>query len=193
MIDIFENYIRTQADLSEDNIRHISGLAFTRKLRRNEFLFRAGEISRNKVFVASGLLRIFGMTPDGNEHILQFAPEFHWMVDGESYDQGTPSLYNIDAVEPSELLLWTKPDFDGLMTSIPQLKNFSEHLISRNTYLGRRRLLTALSATPEQKYQDFAQTFPDLLSRLPLRMIAAYLGMSLKTLNRARLAQLQRS
>jgi CRP-like cAMP-binding protein len=193
MIDIFENYLRTQTDLGEDNIRHISGLAFTRKLRRNEFLFHEGEISRNKVFVTSGLLRIFGMTPDGNEHILQFAPEFHWMVDAESYDQGTPSIYNVDAVEPSELLLWAKTDFDGLMVSIPQLKKFSEHLISHHTYLGRRRLLTALSATPEQKYQDFIYAFPHLLNRLPLRMIAAYLGMSLKTLNRVRLAQLQRS
>lgn len=192
MIDTFENYLRTQTDLSEDEIHHASGLAFTRKLRRNEFLFHEGEISRNKVFVAKGLLRIFGMTPDGNEHILQFSPELNWTVDAESYDQGVPSLYNIDAVEPSELLLWTKPDFDRLMADIPQLKKFSEQLISRNTYLGRRRLLITLSATPEQKYQDFVQAFPDLLPRLPLRMIAAYLGMSLKTLNRVRQAQLQR-
>jgi CRP/FNR family transcriptional regulator len=53
-------------------------------------------------------------------------------------------------------------------------------------------LFTALSATPEEKYEEFVRTFPDLLSRLPLHMIAAYLGISLKTLTRIRAAQLHR-
>ncbi|OCX52286.1 cyclic nucleotide-binding protein [Mucilaginibacter sp. PPCGB 2223] len=193
MITAFENYLRQETSLSDADIHQISSLAIRRKLRRNEFLFREGEVCRHKVFVISGLLRIFGMTPDGGEHILQFSPETTWTIDAESYDRQTPSIYNIDAVEPSELLLWTKADFDSLLTRIPQLKKFAEQLISGNTYSGRRRLLTALSATPEQKYEDFVQTFPRLLSRLPLRMIAGYLGISLKTLNRVRQAQLLRS
>ncbi len=52
--------------------------------------------------------------------------------------------------------------------------------------------LTALSATPEEKYNDFISKFPDLLSRLPLHMIASYLGISLKTLTRIRYAQWHR-
>lgn len=193
MIAEFENYLRTQTDLSEDDIHRISELAVTRTLRRNEFLFREGDVCKHKVFVASGMLRIFGVTSDGNEHILQFSPELSWTLDAESYEHGTPSAFNIDAVEPSKLLLWTRADFNSLIVNIPQLKSFSEKLILRNTYSGRRRLLTTLSATPDEKYQDFVNTFPHLLSRLPLRMIAAYLGISLKTLNRVRQAQLQRS
>jgi CRP/FNR family transcriptional regulator len=193
MIAAFENYLRLHTDLSQEDICRISALAIARKLRRNEFLFRQGEVSRHKVFVVSGLLRIFGMTPDGGEHILQFSPENTWTLDAESYDQQTPSHYNISAVEPSGLLLWAKADFDKLLKEIPRLKNFAEQLISRNIYSGRQRLLTTLSATPEEKYEGFVQNSPELLSRLPLRMIAAYLGISLKTLNRVRQSQLLRS
>jgi len=193
MIIAFENYLRLQTDLSQENIRRISALAIPRKLRRNEFLFREGEVCRHKVFMVSGLLRTFGMTPDGGEHILQFSPENTWTLDAESYDHQAPSHYSISAIEPSELLLWTKADFESLLAEIPRLKSFAEQLISRNIYSGRQRLLTALSATPEEKYEDFVQNYPELLSRLPLRMIAAYLGVSLKTLNRVRQAQLLRS
>jgi CRP-like cAMP-binding protein len=133
------------------------------------------------------------MTPDGGEHILQFSPENTWTLDAESYDRQAPSHYNISAVESSELLLWTKDDFNRLLAEVPRLKNFAEQLISRNIYSGRQRLLTTLSATPEEKYEDFVRNSPELLSRLPLRMIAAYLGISLKTLNRVRHAQLLRS
>ncbi len=193
MISIFENYLRKNTDLSEADIRHISGMADERTLKKNEFIFHQGDICRHKIFVVSGLLRIFGTTPDGNEHILNFSPEGSWTLDAESYDQQTPSLYNIDAIETSELLLWKKADFDHMLQTIPELKRLAEILISRNTYNGRRRLLTALSATPEEKYDDFVEAYPKLLNRLPLRMIAAYLGISLKTLKRVRQTQLIRS
>lgn len=193
MINNFENYLRLQTDLRDGHISAISALAVSRKLRRNEFLFREGEVCQHKAFIVSGLLRTFGMTPDGGEHILQFSPENSWTLDAESYDRKAPSRYSISAVEPTGLLLWTKADFDGLLAEIPQLKSFAEQLISRNIYSSRQRLLTTLSATPEEKYEDFVQHFPELLSRLPLRMIAAYLGISLKTLNRVRQAQLLRS
>jgi CRP-like cAMP-binding protein len=132
------------------------------------------------------------MVADGSEHILQFSPENNWVVDGESYDYQTPSLFNIAAVERSETLSWSRADFSQLLSEIPKLSTFSQQLISRSNYNGRQRLFIALSATPEERYEDFVKTFPDLLARLPLHMIAAYLGISLKTLTRIRHAQVRR-
>jgi CRP/FNR family transcriptional regulator len=188
----FEAYLRKQTDLGEDAISEISSLAVSRSLRRNETIFRAGEICRHKAFVAHGLLRTFGISGEGNEYILQFSPENSWTLDAESYDRQIPSRVSIGAVEPSGILLWKKADFDILLNSIPSLKKFSERLISRNMHYSRQRIVTTLSATPEEKYQDFVQTFPDYLSRLPLRMIASYLGISVKTLTRIRHAQIHR-
>jgi len=187
----FENYLRQQTELSETDINHISSMATTSKLRRNEFLLREGEVCRHKTFIVSGLLRTFSITPDGNEHILLFSPENTWTLEVESYDREAPARSAIDAIEPSEVLLWNKTDFNSLL-EIPQLRKFSEQLISRSIHSSRQRIITALSATPEEKYEDFLQNYPELLSRLPLRMIAAYLGVSLKTLTRIRHAQLTR-
>jgi CRP-like cAMP-binding protein len=193
MINGFQNYLRAQTNLSDDDICRIGTMAFRRQLRRNEFLLREGEVCRHKIFVENGLLRTFGTTPDGSEHILQFSPENSWTLDVESYDHQTPARSNIAAVESAVVLLWSKAAFHDLLVEMPQLKNFSEKLIAHNIYRSRQRLLTALSANPEEKYEYFVQNFPDLLSRVPLRMIASYLGISLKTLNRVRHAQLQRS
>lgn len=188
----FENYLAAQTDLPAETIRHISSMATLRHLKRNETLLNAGEICRHKVYIADGLLRNFYIKPDGNEHILQFSPQHTWTLDVESYDQQTPSLINIEAIERSTVLLWARPDFDRLLKEIPELKKFSERLISRAIYNNRNRILTILSGTPEERYADFVTAHPDYLARLPLRMIAAYLGISLKTLTRIRHAQLQR-
>ncbi len=189
----FETYLRTHSDLPPEAIRRISDLAIKRTLRRNEYLFSAGEICRHKVFVVSGMLRTFSASADGNEHILQFSPEHSWTLDVESYDQQVPSRVNISSVENSDILCWQKADFNSLLADIPQLKSFADQLIARNIYYSRQRMLTTLSGTAEEKYEDFIREFPGYLSRLPLRMIAAYLGISLKTLTRIRHAQLQRN
>jgi CRP-like cAMP-binding protein len=192
-MDEFELYLRGHTHLNDRDLGQIRSLAIPRTLRRNEFLLREGEICRYKIFVVKGLLRTFGTAADGSEHILQFAPEHSWTLDVESYDRQQPASSNIAAIENSEVLLWPKADFDSLLADIPQLKSFSQQLISRNIYNSRQRILTALSATPEEKYQEFVQAFPDLLPRLPLHMIASYLGISIKTLTRIRHAQLRRS
>lgn len=185
----FETYLHTHTGLSDEDIERISSAATHRTLHRNELLLREGQVCRYKTFVVKGLLRTFGIVADGGEHILQFSAEHSWTLDAESYDRQIPSSFNIAAVEQSEVLLWSRADFDRLLTDIPGLTTFAQQLISRNTYSSRNRLFTALSATPEEKYKDFVRAFPGLLARLPLHMIAAYLGISLKTLTRIRHAQ----
>jgi CRP/FNR family transcriptional regulator, anaerobic regulatory protein len=193
MYKAFEDYIRINAPVSETAIARICSLAVPRKLRRNEALLSAGEVCRNKIFISSGLLRTYSIAEDGSEPILQFSPELSWTLDVESYDTQKPATCYIAAIEPTEVLLWQKQDFHTLVEELPGLKAFSGKLISNSIYRSRERIITALSSTPEEKYEDFARNNPDLLSRVPLRMIAAYLGISIKTLTRLRHAQWART
>jgi len=189
----FENYLRTHSDLTSSAIEKIFLLSVQKVLKRNAHIFKAGEISRHKIFVVSGMLRTYSISADGSEHILQFSSEHSWTLDVESYDKQIPSKVNIGAIEHSEVLCWQKSDFNSLLAEIPAFKRLADQVISQNIYYNRHRMLTTLSSTPEERYEDFVRSFPSYLSRLPLRMIAAYLGISLKTLTRIRHGQIQRS
>ncbi|ATL46734.1 cyclic nucleotide-binding protein [Chitinophaga caeni] len=188
----FHTYLRSHMSLGEQDLERISMLAIPKTLQRNEMLLQQGQICRYKTFVVKGLMRIFGTLENGTERILQFSPENTWTLDPESYDHQTPASFSIAAIEQSELLLWTKPDFEILLNEIPALKSFSLKLLSHSSYSSRHRLFSSLSGSPEEKYNDFLQHYPDILNRIPLHMIAAYLGISLKTLTRIRHAQLHR-
>ncbi|WP_229201702.1 Crp/Fnr family transcriptional regulator [Arsenicibacter rosenii] len=176
--------------LSDNEISVIRQAAVVRTIRKKQLLLQAGEICRYKMFVMSGFLRTYRIGTDGVDHTLHFSPQLNWLTDGESYTNQTPSLYCIDALEESELLLWSRDRFNALFQHIPALKEFSEQLIARNLYLSRNRLYKTISATPAEKYEDFINTYPGILLRIPLRMVASYLGVSLKTLTRIRHAQL---
>ena len=192
MITGFDTYLRTRTSLNDAEIEQIASAAKPVSLQRNEALLQQGQVCRHKTFVVKGLLRIYGTGADGSEHILYFAPENNWSVDPESYHQQTPSQFTVAAIERSEVLLWSKPDFDRLLKDIPELTILSEQLITSSNFSNRQRLFATLSSTPEEKYDNFVRTYPDLLARLPLHMIAAYLGISLKTLTRIRHAQVRR-
>jgi CRP-like cAMP-binding protein len=185
----FEKYIKEKALLTDEDIKLFRETAVERTLRRKDFLLQDGELCRYKTFVSKGFLRTYRTTGDGSEHIMQFSPENSWTTDAESYENNTPSSNNIDALEYSELVMWTKKDFDYLFEKIPELKAYSEKLIYRNLHLSRQRIFTAISATAEEKYDEFVKTYPDILNRAPLHMVASFLGVSRETLSRIRHAQ----
>ncbi|GAB3277887.1 cyclic nucleotide-binding domain-containing protein [Larkinella harenae] len=193
MLVTFENYIKAQGTtLSDEEIRLVGAAATEKTVHRKQTLLQAGDVCRFKIFIVKGFLRTYRVAADGSEHVMQFSPELTWITDGESYTNRTPSAYTIETLEDSRLLLWSRDGFDALLRQMPALREFSEQLISRNLYASRNRLYKAISATPAEKYEDFVKSHPGILSRLPLRMVASYLGVSLKTLTRIRQAQLQR-
>ncbi len=192
MITEFEAYLRSHITLKDAAIEQIVSAAKSLSLQRNEALLQQGQVCRHKTFVVKGLLRVYGIGSGGSEHILHFAPENNWALEAESYHLHTPSQFTIAAIERTDVLQWTKTDFDRLLQEIPELNEMSEQLVKQNNFSNRQRIFTSLSLTPEEKYEDFVSTFSDLLARLPLHMIAAYLGISLKTLTRIRHAQVRR-
>ncbi|PMD92573.1 cyclic nucleotide-binding protein [Siphonobacter sp. BAB-5405] len=192
MLAIFENYMKAQhIDLTEEQIQMITAAAVERTVSRKTILLQAGDICRHKIFITKGFLRTYRIGADGTEHIMQFSPELNWTTDGESYTHRTPSSYIIEALEDSQLMIWNRDRFDTLLQTIPNLRTYSEQLISRHLHLSRNRLYQTFSATPAEKYEDFLQAYPGILSRVPLRMVASYLGVSLKTLTRIRQDQLR--
>ncbi|QXV65700.1 Crp/Fnr family transcriptional regulator [Mucilaginibacter sp. 21P] len=192
MMNSFRDYAKEYINLNDEEIGLMLSVATEKKVRRKDMLLQAGEICRHKIFIFEGMLRLYRTRDDGSEHNMYFAPEHHWMTEPESLNNSTPTLYNIEAVEDAHLLLWAKRDFVSLSVAIPKLKVYSENIISRNLAMTRERVFNTMSATVEERYDDFVRTYPDIFNRIPLHMVASYLGVSLKTLTRVRHAQVKR-
>jgi CRP-like cAMP-binding protein len=191
MFTIFETYIKEHANVTEDDINLMRSKAIERRLRQKEFLLHQGEVCRYKVFIAKGLLRTYAIRDQGSEHIMRFSPENSWTTEPESFENASPSVLNIDALEPSELVLWTKNDLRYLIDSITGLKDYFDKLISGSGSVLRQRILNNISSSAEEKYEDFIKKYPDIYARVPLHMVASYLGVTRKTLTRIRHAQVK--
>lgn len=192
MFENFEKYVLEKASLTADELQQLRSLAVVRKLRKRQFVLQEGEVCRHKIFVVKGLLRAYRLADDGAEHIMRFAPENSWMIDHESYSNQTPSKYYIEAMEDSELIVWTRDSMNELFDSIPAFKLLSEQIKEKSMNDSQQRILINISYTAEEKYKAFIHSFPEVFSRVPLHMVASYLGVSRETLSRIRHSQLSR-
>jgi CRP-like cAMP-binding protein len=186
MFEVFIKYLSDKANLTGMELARIKSLSIPKKLRKRQYLLQEGDVCIYGAFICKGCLRIYRVSEDGTEHIMRFAVENWWASDRESYTTGLPSKCNIDALEDSEILLWTKDNFETLLNEIPEFKAFSERLLAGSFNSAQRRIYAGISNTAEEKYNDFIRLYPEIFNRVPLHMVASYLGISRETLSRIR-------
>ncbi len=186
MFSPFKTYLEQFADISEDQIRMIREAGMERTLRKSQSLLHDGEVWNYNCFIISGCFRLYRFGEDGTDHTMRFGIENWWMTDQESYNNSTPSLYNIEALSKSTVILWTKETWQHLMSAIPALKLFEEGLQARAYEAAQRRIFSLISGSAEEKYIEFQKTYPNVFNKVPLYMVASYLGMSRETLSRIR-------
>lgn len=186
MFENFAQYLKKNALLTDHEIEQFRVKAITKKLRKRQYLLQEGDICHYNSFVAKGCMRLYRVGDNGAEHILRFAVENWWIADYESYNSGDPAKGNIDALEDSELILIRKSDLDELVRTIPNFHNFKEKLDARSFDASQNRILSNISDTAEKRYENFIKKYPDFFNRVPLHMIASYLGLTRETLSRIR-------
>ena len=80
-----------------------------------------GEVCKYVGFIVKGAMRQYSVDDKGVEHIVHLYIENYWAGDRESSIMLTPSVYNIDAWEDTELLIISRAEMLDLMEKIPSL------------------------------------------------------------------------
>jgi CRP-like cAMP-binding protein len=186
MVDTLIKYLQDKIALSEAEVDMIRSVSILKKLRRKQYLLQEGDVWRYNAFVCSGFLKTYSIDGKGQEHIINFSPENYWTGDRESLAQGSPSRFNIDAIEDTEVVLIEKGNFEMLCEKIPQLNNLVNVILQKSFIVMQNRVHTNISLSAEEKYQNFLDKFPAIANRIPQHMIASYIGVTPETLTRIR-------
>jgi CRP-like cAMP-binding protein len=183
---VLRKYITDRITLSDQEWAIIEKPWVVKKLRKHQYLMQEGEKWNHHGFVCEGCLRRYRLNSRGFEHIIQFSIENHWAGDRESLMEGTPTKYNIDAIEDTTLLIIHNNDFELISKRIPAFHEMINTILQQRLNASQERIHAALSFTAEEKYLHFIETSPYLINRIPRHMLASYLGITPETLSRIR-------
>ncbi|MFA9189125.1 Crp/Fnr family transcriptional regulator [Flavobacterium sp. FBOR7N2.3] len=157
-----------------------------KKLRKKQYFLQEGDVCKYAGFIVKGAMRQYSVDEKGTEHIVHLFIENYWANDRESSTMLTPSKYNIDAWEDTELLIITRAEMLDLMDKIPALVQMIRSMDERNAIANQRRLSSTISNTAEKRYEEFAAHHPQFIQRFPQHLIASFLGITKETLSRIR-------
>jgi CRP/FNR family transcriptional regulator, anaerobic regulatory protein len=183
---VLRGYLEGRATFSEADVDCLRRAFLFRRVAAGEFLQRAGDVVRHAAFVATGCLRSYVIDAKGKEHIVQFAPETWWLADSTSLRDGTPTPYFIDAIEDSSVMLIDGPSHQDLVERVAGYATAFRTGLQRHAAAKDQRIVSSLSASAEERYLEFLQTYPSIALRVPQSMLASYLGMTPETVSRIR-------
>ncbi|OOQ59872.1 Crp/Fnr family transcriptional regulator [Mucilaginibacter pedocola] len=186
MYENFQRYIDERVALCDAESKLVRSVAVIKKIRKRQYLLQEGDVWKYDAFVSSGCLRTYSINEKGSEHIIGFSIENWWCGDRESLLSGEPSRFNIDAIEDSELVMFTHTNFEMLCREIPAFNQMVNNILNKSFITQQNRINASLSNTAEEKYLNFVKKYPEFALRVPQNMIASYLGITPETLSRIR-------
>lgn len=138
------------------------------------------------IHVVHGLLRMYVVDEKGKEHIYMFAPEGWTLSDFTAIAESKSSIFFIDAIEPSQIEILTKNIHEKLPSTLDEYTSQTIDLMGRRIATLQNRVIMLLSFSALDRYKQFVSTYPDIVNRVPQKMIASYLGITPQALSKIR-------
>ena len=150
---------------------------------KGAILANSGEKASYAGIVMNGVVRSYYIDGDGNDITQWFATEGRICMDSGMYgfDETTATW---EAIEESTVMLFEVKKMKALIYSDEYLKSLWIDLLEGGMRYKIYRESGFLTENATERYLKFRENFPDLLTRVPQRYIATYLGIQPESLSR---------
>lgn len=165
------------------DLLHISNIKCVEK---DGFFISEGQIPRKFAIVLSGSFRYYYVNEKGDEFTKGFILKNAVLSAYSAMVQGTPSLFNIQALEPSQILEVHYQSWLQLRASNAFWDRFLIRALEKGYFTKEKRERELLLLDATSRYKIFLSEFPGLDKKVKLHIIASYIGIQPESLSRIR-------
>lgn len=183
-LDLLYRYMHPKTGISEQEFAPIAACFQPYSYKINQYLLREGEVCQHNYFVAKGSFRMYQVNAEGQELTRYFAFENKFGTNLTSLIEGLPSIENLQAIEPLEVLRISKTDFFELVESNPAVNKIYRNILENAYITSQKRIYDLQGMNALDRLRWLMGQYPMILTRIPSRMIASYLGITPYTLSR---------
>ena len=183
-MDKLRRHIEGITPVSDEEFEYIRTFFTLKKVKKHQYLIQEGDQVNFEYLIMSGIFRMFYLDNEGKEYIIQFAGENWWMADYHAYFNQEQARLNITCMEEGEVLCMKLQGREKLSSDLHKMEHFFRVKLTRGYTAQQRRIISLLSSTPQQRYEEFNDLYPHMIQKIPKKYIAEYLGVSRETLSR---------
>ena len=179
------HYFNQYHILSEEARTAIRAISTIQAITKNRDLQPIGHTCRTIYFINRGLARIYYFKDD-IDITESFAFENQIIARVESLFSGKPSRKGIQMLEPSEVVAIHATSLFSLYDAFPDIERLFRKIFEAGYVDTVNRIESLQFHSAEERYRDLLESSPDILKRVPLKLIASYLGITPVSLSRIR-------
>ena len=154
-------------------------------LPKNEFLVTESKVCKHLYFLEHGAIRGYYLL-DGKEITHWFGFENDFVTSFHSFITEQPAIENIQLLEGCVLWSISKEKLTSLFNQYHEIERLVRIAYEKYYLRLEERFVNAQFKTAAELYENLLKRTPHILERVPLGMIASYLGISQETLSRIR-------
>jgi CRP-like cAMP-binding protein len=185
---MFEDFVTYMSQFH--NVEHL-GKDMEKYLTRVSYppkhvVVEKGTVCNYVFFLEKGMMRAYYKKTDNSEVTTWVLHEKQFVTAIQSFNSREPSLETVETLEPTTLVM---VHYDDMMKFCYIFHDFALCMFKLYQHLNvmrymRNYLVQALKAP--DRYDALCKSDPDLVRRVPLRVIASYLDITQETLSRIR-------
>lgn len=164
--------------VSNEMAVQLAGISRYRNLSSGEALWQNGDKQELLYLLESGLLYAYFITEQGKSACKEVYWGYDLLFSFRSLIQHTPQAFNVDALETTRLIAFSKKQYLALVAAHEQWKAFHLAVVCEYYMYKEGKEEFLLLKTPEQRVKSFYQLYPELVNRIPQNIIASYLGIT---------------
>lgn len=184
--ELFLNYFKKYIQLTEEEEVFVLSLVKTTAVKKRQFIVQPDFVCKYRTYVVSGTFRAYLIGTNGNDHTIAFAIDDWWISDYSSYIFQQPATLFVEAIEDSVVMQLDYNAEQLLKESNPKFEKFFRIITERSFAFLQKRMLSSLSKTAEERYDEFMEKYSKVALRVPQYALASYLGMTTEFLSKIR-------
>ena len=178
--------IERHVKLTDEETEMLTSIIRTTRVKKRQFIVQPGFVCQHRNYVVKGAFRVYYLSDDGKEHTVSIGVEDWFVSDFYSYVTQTPATHYVEALEDSLIFQLKYEDIEALCGEIHALSEYFRLTTERAFAFSRKRVISNISKTAEERYFEYLEKYPNIANRVPQYILASYLGISAEFLSKIR-------
>jgi CRP-like cAMP-binding protein len=176
-------FIQQYIKISEQDFNQFLPYFEVRHFGKREEVLRYGQVDDYLNLVVKGLLRKYVLVGK-NEKTLQLAVEGKVIQSEVSFHTRVPSTVIIEALEPSVLVSMKYDNVQYVLDNIPSAEQIGREMMTYLFLKKDAKYFAQLNNTTRQRFLHYLKSHPQMLQRVPQKILASYLEIKPETFSR---------
>ena len=185
-------HLQRFSPISRESIEKLIPYLEIRRFEKKKKLVNQGELEDYLNIVIKGLVRKYVPSSIRGEVTLQLATEGHFIQSEISFHHRVPSEVIIQTLEPTVLVSIRHDRLHEAFEKMPEFEAMGRAIVMEMFIKKDARSFDQLKTATRDRFLEYINTHPEMLMRVPQKVLASYLNIKPETFSRLKHLLLQK-